>query len=165
MAKKATAVSPRETTACLSRAFCGGCGRDVRGAIFRRGLGSGTVSSSGFGTLRRGAFLNAFSMRYRMIRTSSTCLWTARLSRRTGRRPAQKRIVNAVKHNGPQAQNKARCNGHTARSCLVYVLPAGRGRKKALYGRLIGTAAFNLWIRILTMTPNRTKEAHAPLRS
>ena len=43
---KATAGSPRETAAFLSRAFFGGCGRDVRGAIFRRGSGSGTASSS-----------------------------------------------------------------------------------------------------------------------
>ena len=47
--KRATAGSRPETAACLSRAFCGGCGRDVRGAIFRQGSGSETASSSDFG--------------------------------------------------------------------------------------------------------------------
>ncbi|MCY4290851.1 MAG: hypothetical protein OXC72_03715, partial [Roseovarius sp.] len=51
--------------------------------------GSGTASSGGFGALRGGAFFDAFSMRCRMIPTSSARLRTARLSRRTGRRPAQ----------------------------------------------------------------------------
>ena len=62
MAKKATAVSPRETTVFSSRAFCGGCERDVRGAIFRRGLGSGTASFQRFRRLaKRGVFKRVFN--------------------------------------------------------------------------------------------------------
>ncbi|MCY4316033.1 MAG: hypothetical protein OXC66_07950 [Roseovarius sp.] len=57
------------------------------------------------------------------------------------------RIVNAVKHNtGLKRKIKPVVMAIQRDLALFMFLYTGRGRKKALYGRLIGAAAFNLWI-------------------
>ncbi|MCY3983474.1 MAG: hypothetical protein OXE85_06110 [Roseovarius sp.] len=89
--------------------------------------GSGTASSSGFGALRGGAFFDALPMRCRITPTSGTFLRTARLSRRTGRRPAQ---------GGTSKQGIGRSGGGlTGKTVAVTDAPGHLARFAPLQGR------------------------------
>lgn len=72
------------------RRCCGKCGSGRRGATFRAHSGRGTACFGGFADGRKLMFLNEYSRRYRMTRTLSMPLLTARSSMSTKRRRAQK---------------------------------------------------------------------------